>query len=85
VERQEKNTNSAESIDSDIQKPAAETRGGLLKLGAIAVASALLGGVAAAWWYRKTIQKLHETGESNRNPHFGIDADQPQDETTEEV
>jgi len=31
--------------------------------------------VAAAWWYRKTLNKLHESGEKGKNPQFGIFAD----------
>jgi len=56
----------------------------LLKLGVVAVASALLGGIAAAWWYRKTVQKLHETGENGNNPHFGINPDHPADENADD-
>jgi hypothetical protein len=56
----------------------------LLKLGAIAVASALLGGIAAAWWYRKTVQKLHETGENSNDPHFGIDSGRSTEETLDD-
>jgi hypothetical protein len=29
-----------------------------LKLGLISVSSAVIGGLAAAWWYRKTLTKL---------------------------
>ena len=29
-----------------------------VKLGLVSVASALVGGLAAAWWYRKTLTKL---------------------------
>jgi hypothetical protein len=68
-------TNDSESDVSDQRTPPAESREGLLKLGVVAVASALLGGIAAAWWYRKTVQKLHETGENSDNPHFGIGSD----------
>jgi len=56
----------------------------MLKLGVVAVASALLGGVAAAWWYRKTLHKLHESGESSNNPHFGIDDELLPGETKED-
>jgi hypothetical protein len=45
---------------------------GWVKLGAVAAASALAGGLAAAWWYRKTITKLHQAEESASNPQFGI-------------
>ena len=34
-----------------------------LKVGAIAAASAVLGGLAAAWFYRKTLSKLREAEE----------------------
>jgi hypothetical protein len=30
----------------------------LLKVGLISVSSAVIGGLAAAWWYRKTLTKL---------------------------
>jgi len=76
-------TSDSESNASDKDPQPVESRGGLLKLGAVAVASALLGGIAAAWWYRKTIQKLHETGECTNNPHFGIDSDHAVDDTAE--
>ena len=33
---------------------------GWLKVGSIAAASALLGGLAAAWFYRKTLSRLRE-------------------------
>jgi hypothetical protein len=33
---------------------------GWLKVGAVAAASAVLGGMAAAWFYRKTLAQLRE-------------------------
>jgi hypothetical protein len=80
----EEMTSNSESNISDKQTASGGSRGELLKLGAIAVASALLGGVAAAWWYRKTLRKLHETGENYNNPHFGIDSDCSAEETLED-
>ena len=68
----------SEKIASD-----GKTWGRVLKLGAVAAASAILGGVAAAWWYRKTIKTLHESGENGKNPHFGIGLQAP-DERTED-
>jgi hypothetical protein len=50
-------------------------------VGIIAAASALAGGLAAAWWYRKTITKLHQTEEIGQNPHFGIPEDDSSDES----
>jgi hypothetical protein len=74
----------SESKASPRQASQDESRGGMLKLGVVAVASALLGGVAAAWWYRKTLHKLHESGESSNNPHFGIDDELLPGETRED-
>jgi hypothetical protein len=36
-----------------------------LKMGAIAAASAVLGGLAAAWFYRKALSQLQEAGHEN--------------------
>jgi hypothetical protein len=41
--------------DTEPEHPAASK---LLKLGLISVSSAVIGGLAAAWWYRKTLTKL---------------------------
>jgi hypothetical protein len=51
-----------------------------LKVGVIAAGSALAGGLAAAWWHRKTLRKLRETGETGKNPQFGSQTDGPIDE-----
>ena len=77
-------TTNSESIISDKPTTNEESKGRLLRLGAVAVASALIGGIAAAWWYRKTIQKFHETGENTGNPHFGIDSYPSKDSMTDE-
>jgi membrane associated rhomboid family serine protease len=50
-----------------------------LNVGVVAAASALAGGLAAAWWYRKTLKKLRQSGENTQNPQFGIPADDPVD------
>jgi hypothetical protein len=78
-------TNDSESNISNKTSTPGGSRGRLLKLGAVAVASAVLGGIATAWWYRKTVQKLHETGENDNNPHFGIDSYQAAEDSTEEL
>ena len=36
---------------------------GWLRVGAIAAASAVVGGLAAAWFYRKTLSRLREAGD----------------------
>jgi len=38
----------------------------------IAAASVLAGGLAAAWWYQKTLETLRQAGETGQNPQFGI-------------
>jgi HAMP domain-containing protein len=53
---------------------------GWIKLGVVASASALAGGLAAAWWYRKTLSKLRNAGENDQNPDFRISSDTPEDE-----
>jgi hypothetical protein len=46
------------------------------KVGIAAAASALIGGLAAAWWYRKTLKTLRQTEEIDPNSKFGISPDQ---------
>jgi hypothetical protein len=47
----------------------------LIKVGVIAAVSVLAGGLAAAWWHRKTLKSLRQTGETTVNPYFGIPKD----------
>jgi hypothetical protein len=63
---------STTSSELEARKP---RRGNWLKIAMISAGSAVAGGVAAAWWYRKTLDKLRETGEIPKDPHFGISRD----------
>jgi hypothetical protein len=45
---------------------------GWLRVAGIAAASALAGGLAAAWWHRKTLDKLREGEAAANNPDFSI-------------
>ena len=45
---------------------------GWFKVTAIAAASALAGGLAAAWFYRKTVSRLQNAVETPQNSNFGI-------------
>ena len=45
---------------------------GWIRVGTIAAASALVGGLAAAWYYRKTLNTLREAESQGGNPDFGI-------------
>jgi membrane associated rhomboid family serine protease len=74
-------TNSLESASSSDPKAEAGEQAGWFKVGAVAAASALAGGLVAAWWYRKTLKKLRQAEEDTQNPHFGIADDEHADET----
>jgi hypothetical protein len=41
---------------------------GWLKMGVVAAASALAGGLAAAWFYRKTLAQLRQAENNGHNP-----------------
>jgi hypothetical protein len=61
------------SSDQPEPAPAGEARSavrGWLKMGAIAAASALAGGLAVAWVYRRTLNQLREDGNSSPAPGF---------------
>ena len=73
-------TNHLESSSSSSPEKEAGEPTGWLKVGAVAVGSALAGGLLAAWWYRKTLYKLRQAEEDSQNPHFGSPADDPADE-----
>ena len=59
-------------LKSDTSHPISGAGTGWVKLGILAAASALAGGIAAAWWYRKTLKRLQEGEDASGNPHFGI-------------
>ena len=75
-------TSDVKSSSSDASGAAPETtrqhadRNGWVKMGAIAAASALVGGLAAAWFYRKALSQLREA--ENEIPDFvpGITEDE---------
>jgi hypothetical protein len=46
-------------------------QGPALKVGLIATASALAGGLAVAWWYRETLKKLQNPVNSTNLPKNG--------------
>jgi len=41
-----------------------------LKVGAVAAASAVAGGLAAAWFYRQTLTRLQQAAEDNHSPEI---------------
>lgn len=48
---------------------------GWVKVGAVAAASAVLGGLAAAWFYRRTLSQLREAGDEVQYPESGTIVD----------
>jgi hypothetical protein len=73
----------ASSFDSSNYPESEETPSkphGWVRMGAVAVGSALAGGLLAAWWYRKTLNQLRQAEEEGENPHFGIQEEELADE-----
>ncbi len=52
-----------------------------MKLSGIAVASALAGGLAAAWYYRKTLEDLRQAEGAAEIPDFGISTNHVDEDT----
>lgn len=73
-------TNIPESSIYKKSSPSRAEPAGWAKLGLIAMASVVLGGMATAWWYRKTILRLRQAGENPANPQFGISESDSADE-----
>jgi hypothetical protein len=72
--------NALESSSSAEMEVTPGQPGGWFKVGAVAAGSALAGGLLAAWWYRKTLNKLRQAEEDAQNPHFGISEGDPPEE-----
>jgi hypothetical protein len=69
-------TNDLESSNSSTPAEKDHRSTGRFNLAFVAAASALAGGLAAAWWYRKTITKLQQAEEKPINPEIGISEDE---------
>jgi len=68
-------TSDSESESSKLTPATSRPSIGWVKVGVVTAASVLAGGLAAAWWYRKTLKTLRQTDETDLNPHFGIPPD----------
>lgn len=60
VEEMASRLDSESSGSSSMETEHSTPQNGWLRVGAIAAASALLGGLAAAWFYRRTLSQLRE-------------------------
>ena len=74
-------TNALESETSNTKETIAQggesdpaTRG-WLKVGTVAAVSAVVGGLAAAWFYRKTLSRLREAEDQIPDPKSGLTGD----------
>jgi flagellar basal body-associated protein FliL len=65
-------TNNMESANSNGKAATKDGSTGWIRLALLTAASAVAGGLATAWFYRKTLVRLQETGETPQNPHFGM-------------
>jgi hypothetical protein len=72
--------NPIESESSTASRSSEARPPGWLKLGVVAAASVLAGGLAAAWWYRKTLKTLRQAEENGTNPQYGSSGNDPADE-----
>ncbi|HWG19515.1 MAG TPA: hypothetical protein VG225_03225 [Terracidiphilus sp.] len=71
------------SLDSDISQDTAESGTPLppwIKVSAVAAASAVAGGLAAAWFYRKTLARLQHAENDAISTNFGISERESDDE-----
>jgi hypothetical protein len=66
------NTNLLESARSTEQSATDGSRPAWIKVRVIAAASALEGGLAAAWFYRNTLNKLRQAESDPENSDFRI-------------
>jgi hypothetical protein len=63
--------NQEESYTLPHEDPIKKTSSGWARVGIVAAASALVGGLAVAWYYRNTLKTLRQTEENSPNPDFG--------------
>ncbi|HEU5352546.1 MAG TPA: hypothetical protein VFU55_13200 [Terracidiphilus sp.] len=59
-----------ESVPSSSESPQKPGPGGWVRMGAVAVASALAAGFAVNWFYRKTLTRLRQAEPGTENPDF---------------
>jgi hypothetical protein len=62
---------SAESANSPIPSESRQQFSTWIRVGVIAAASALAGGLAAAWFYRKTLNNFRQAEPPEENSEFG--------------
>jgi flagellar basal body-associated protein FliL len=71
--------NSKDSSTQESSPAAPDRASSWIKVGAVAAVSALAGGLAAAWFYRKTLRRMHAADGEPENSNFRTLED-PEDE-----
>jgi len=66
------NDNHLDSLDYESDGSSSRRFPRWIGIGAVAAVSALAGGLAAAWFYRKTLVRLHQADEYHDDSDFGI-------------
>ena len=69
-----------DSVASPASAEAGKVSSAWRRVATVAGASAILGGLAAAWWYRSTLLKLRQAEESNSHSDFGKAEEEPTEE-----
>jgi hypothetical protein len=64
-------TSPVESANSMISSDSEPPLSAWIKVGAVAAASALAGGLAAAWFYRKTLNRFRQAESDSEDSDFG--------------
>jgi membrane associated rhomboid family serine protease len=64
-------TSPVESANSSISSESEARPSAWVKVGFVAAASALAGGLAAAWFYRKTLNRFRQAESDSENSDFG--------------
>jgi hypothetical protein len=59
-----------QSSISTIEESKKSRAGSWGKWGILAAASVVVGGLAAAWWYKKAVKTLHQAEERAKYPEF---------------
>jgi hypothetical protein len=72
--------NPLDPVEKRPQPEAGRPVSGWLKVAGVAAVSAMAGGLAAAWWHRKTLAKLRQGEVASQNPEFRIPESDPADE-----
>jgi hypothetical protein len=55
--------NEPQAVETKPGSNPAQALSGAVQVGLIAAASAVVGGLAVAWWHRKTLNKLHNAAQ----------------------